>query len=285
MTELSEQLGWEARWAKPAAYAAFGSAILTVGGNVYAATALEARPEPGDSTEFAAALASESDVFVTSAVIPAIGAALLPLVLVYLYGVVKTRRPELPTIALYLAVAGPLIYALAIVLSQLDRIDSAEQFVATGSRSEARAEDALQDQSTLAVAFGLSGALSLGFALVYLNLNAMRAGIESRFMGVMGVIVGALPILSSLIPGVSASFVQLFWVVALGVLFLGRWPGGRGPAWETGEAAPWPSAADRRLEAAEAPEVDSRQTTVDSASDEPLSTHPTSQKRKRKRKR
>ena len=284
MTEPSEQPAWEARWATPAAYAAFGSAILTVGGNLYAATALDSRPEPGDSKAFAAALASESGVFVTSSVIPAIGAALLPLVLVYLYGVVKARRPELPTIALYLAVAGPLIYALAIVLSQLERIDNAEQFIATGSRDEGEAEDALREQSTLAVAFGLSGALSLGFALVYLNLNAMRAGIESRFMGVMGVVVGALPILSSLIPGVSASFVQLFWVVALGVLFLGRWPGGRGPAWETGEATPWPSAADRRLEVAEAPD-DRRQTTDDSPSDEPRPALPTSQKRKRKRKR
>ena len=278
MAEPSEQLGWEARWAKPAGFAALGSAILTIAGNVYAAAALEARPEPGDSKSFASALAMESGVFVTSVVLQAIGAALLSLALVYLYGVVKARRPELLTVALYLAVAGPVIYALAIVLSQLDRIDSAESFIASGSQSETRAEEALRDQGVLAVAFGLSGALSLGFALVLLNVNAMRAGIESRFMGVMGVIVGALPILSSLIPGIGVGILQLFWVIALGVLFLGKWPGGRGPAWETGEATPWPSAADRRLESAEAP-AEAAQV------EEPRPAHPTSQKRKRKRRR
>ena len=31
-----------------------------------------------------------------------------------------------------------------------------------------------------------------------------------------------------------------FWLVALGVLFLGRWPRGVPPAWSTGRAQPWP---------------------------------------------
>jgi len=47
--------------------------------------------------------------------------------------------------------------------------------------------------------------------------------------------------------GVSA-VVQAFWLGALGALLVGRWPGGRGPAWETGEADPWPSSAERRAE-------------------------------------
>ncbi len=288
MTDHSEQLGWEARWAKPAASAAFGSAILTIAGYAYAAAALQSPPEPGDTKALATALATESGVFVTSVVIQAIGAALLSLALVYLYGVVKARRPELLTVALYLAVAGPVIYALAIVLSQLDRIDGAESFIASGSQSEPAAEDALRDQGALAVAFGLSGALALGFALVLLNVNAMRAGIESRFMGVMGVIVGVLPIISSLIPEVSANFVQLFWFVALGFLFLDRWPGGRGPAWDSGEATPWPTAADRRLEPAEAsssPAGEGAGTLESSPPEEPRPAHPSSQKRKRKRKR
>ena len=40
------------------------------------------------------------------------------------------------------------------------------------------------------------------------------------------------------------AFVQLFWIVALGMLFLNRWPNGRGPAWSVVEAIPWPTAAD-----------------------------------------
>jgi cell division septation protein DedD len=120
-------------------------------------------------------------------------------------------------------------------------------------------------------------------------------------MGVLGIIVGvltAIPLLGG------APVVQLFWLVAMAMLFLGRWPQGRGPAWDSGEAIPWPSAADKRDElrgddapararptrgrAAAAPEIE------EEADDEPLHTreaarprasaeHPRSKKRKRKR--
>jgi hypothetical protein len=30
------------------------------------------------------------------------------------------------------------------------------------------------------------------------------------------------------------------FVIAMGLLIAGRWPGGRPPAWETGTAMPWP---------------------------------------------
>src|SRR3954462_473184 len=79
-------------------------------------------------------------------------------------------------------------------------------------------------------------------------MHAMRAGLLSRFMGILGVIVGALtaiPILGG------APVVQLFWLVALGILFLDRWPQGRGPAWEAVEEIPWPTAQDRRAELAD----------------------------------
>jgi hypothetical protein len=280
----SEQLRWEAKWATPAALAALGYALLSVAGNVYVAAGLENRPEPGDTVDFMRALDAESGVFVTSAVVQSIALAVLAPALVYLYGVVKARRPETPTIALYLAVGGPLLLAVAGVLSQLDRIDNAEQFFASGRRTEDRADDLLVERSGLGLGFGLAGSLAFGFALILLNVNAMRAGIESRFMGVIGVIVGALPVLSSLLPIASAGFIQLFWVIALGALFLGKWPGGRGPAWETGEAIPWPSGGERRKEAAEAqapPAGDLPPADDEDAGDAPSAT----KRRKKKRKR
>jgi hypothetical protein len=42
------------------------------------------------------------------------------------------------------------------------------------------------------------------------------------------------------LPLLPSPVVQIFWLGAMGVLFMNRWPGGRGPAWETGEAEPWP---------------------------------------------
>src|SRR5436190_19613937 len=66
----------------------------------------------------------------------------------------------------------------------------------------------------------------------------MRAGLLSRFMGVLGLILGALFVL----PLIASPIIRLFWLLALGALFINKWPGGRGPAWEAGEPVPWPSA-------------------------------------------
>ena len=51
----------------------------------------------------------------------------------------------------------------------------------------------------------------------------MRVGLLTRFMGVLGIIVGVLFIIPL---GSSLPIVQAFWLCALGALFLGRWPRG-----------------------------------------------------------
>ena len=35
----------------------------------------------------------------------------------------------------------------------------------------------------------------------------------------------------------------------VGILFIGKWPNGQPPAWESGEARPWPSRAQMREQA------------------------------------
>ena len=82
----------------------------------------------------------------------------------------------------------------------------------------------------LAAGFGLGGQIGFVVAMVYTCLNAMRVGLLPRFWGSLGMALGA----------VSFIFFQfaLLWFVYLGMLLLGRIPGGRPPAWETGEAIP-----------------------------------------------
>jgi hypothetical protein len=108
---------------------------------------------------------------------------------------------------------------------------------------EKAAEEAIRDDLPPVVSgLGLGATFALAFAAVMIAMNAMRTGLLSRFMGVLGIGMGVMLIL----PLGIQPLLQLFWLGALGVLFLGRWPGaGRGPAWETGEPIPWPSAADR----------------------------------------
>jgi hypothetical protein len=85
--------------------------------------------------------------------------------------------------------------------------------------------------------------VALAFLYVMLPLRARRVGLLTPFMSILGVIVGVLIVFATL--GI-APVIQAFWLGALGMLLLGNWPGGRGPAWESGEAEPWPSAAQRR---------------------------------------
>jgi hypothetical protein len=146
----------------------------------------------------------------------------------------------------------------------------------------------------LAVAAGLSLAFAVGFN----SINARRAGLLSQFMGIVGVIVGVLLV----IPILGPPLVQFFWFVALGLLFLDRWPGQRkrGPAWDSGEPDPWPTASELRAEhlaerglgggrsgsSKPEPETSDGDLGPDEDELEPVAVeHPRSKKRKRKRRR
>ena len=85
--------------------------------------------------------------------------------------------------------------------------------------------------------------LALAFGFVLISLNAMRAGLLTRFMGILGVIAGVLLAIPQLAP---TPIVLWFWLGALAFLFAGRWPGGIPPAWRTGQAEPWPTARELR---------------------------------------
>ena len=73
----------------------------------------------------------------------------------------------------------------------------------------------------------------------------MRAGLLTRFMGILGAIVGALQVVRiGPLP-----LVQTFWFLSLALLLSGRRQGGDLPAWRTGREEPWPS----QREVAESP--------------------------------
>lgn len=233
-----EQLDWEARWAKPAALSAFAAAALLVAGTIVR-QAVALSDDPDGDREFLVAIDDNSGAFLASSALQALAFLALIGVFLYLGRAVLARRPGLPGMLIWLGVVGPLLLAIAGVLSDLARLDIADEFLASGARTEARAEDLIDDRSVAAAAVGSAGTLAIALALVFFSINAMRVGLLSRFMGVVGAIIGALYVLPIL---AGPLVVQLFWLIALGVLFLGAWPGGRGPAWATGEAVEWPSA-------------------------------------------
>jgi hypothetical protein len=252
---VREQLDWEARWAKPAAAAAFAAALFLIAGTIVRqAVALEGNPD--NEREFLTTIDGNAGEFIASAGLQALSFLALAGVFLYLGRAVLARRPELPTILLWLGVIGPLLLGLAGVLADIDRLDIADRFLAAGAETEKRAEDLLDDRSVLSTSLGSAGTLALAVAFVLFGINGMRVGLLTRFMGIIAAIVGVLYVIPLL---AGPLVVQLVWLLALGVLFLGHWPGGRGPAWQTGEAIEWPSGLARQRageadDAAPAPE-------------------------------
>jgi hypothetical protein len=105
-----------------------------------------------------------------------------------------------------------------------------------GDPGDALAEQ-LSDDSTAGQVGGslqFPALLGLIVAMVYVPLQAVRAGLLTRFFGTLGMALGVSIIL--LPPG---TLLLSLWMGWLGLLFVGRVPGGRPPAWEAGEAIPW----------------------------------------------
>jgi hypothetical protein len=107
----------------------------------------------------------------------------------------------------------------------------------TGARPpDALATKTTDDNGVLQASQGLllPAVLGLIVMMVYIPLQSLRAGLLSRFLGSLGIALGASMIL--ILP--VAIIAMLAWTGFLGLVSVGRVPGGRPPAWDAGEAVP-----------------------------------------------
>ncbi|MDQ6914313.1 MAG: hypothetical protein M3155_00705 [Actinomycetota bacterium] len=274
---VDEQLQREAAGRRLAVAGAVLGGVLTLAGAAWAALGLRHQPKSGKhfDADRLLYLHHHAAVVIGSAVVLGAGAVAIIFALRYLYGATKHRRPELPPVALYCAIAGPVLIFVSQLLSQVLVLNKAASFAAHhGATADDAARNVLKSGGLQAVfGAGLAGQLALGFAFVMISLNAMRVGLLTRFMGVLGIIVGVLFVIPI---GSPVPVVQAFWLGALAYLLSGRWPNGVPPAWETGKAEPWPSAQEMRERA-------SGQASAE-PEPEPVAATGPSRQRKRKRK-
>ncbi len=269
---VAQQLAWERRLAPAAAVAAVLGGVLTLGGNIFAQTAaykdvpvigelqaltpaLEGQVEPAVNprTTLAQFFADHGGTIIFAGVLTALGALAVGCTLLYLFRATRARRPELPALAQWVVVAGAGLMALNYVLQPVFRTLRAQDYLDAADRSRDAIDAALAGGPLVVIgALGLAGQLALALAFVLVCLNAMRAGLLTRFMGVLGIVVGVLYV----IPFGQLPVVQVFWMIALAPLFLLRWPNGNPPAWTSGQAEPWPSAAELREQRMAAAERD-----------------------------
>ena len=276
-----EQLSWEARWGRPAGIAAIIAAMLfLVSGFIFP-------PEDRDGIDaYPDALLSIDErpgSYFAYVALPVLGTLLVAGVFLYLFRATQARGGRMPGWFIYLVFGAPLIYALSQILFAIELRDLADRFAAQdtirGEAGDDRARD-MGDFSPVIEGLRSAGVVSLAFLYVMVPLRARRVGLLTPFMGILGIIVGVLIVFATL--GI-APVIQAFWLGAIGLLLLGNWPGGRGPAWASGEADPWPSAAQRRglvPKPGEEPQLDPN---APAPEPEPVPERPPSRKRRKKR--
>lgn len=232
-----DELARERRFGRFAGVAAVASGIALYVGGIWSQSVYADAPDNNDPAELRY-LDRHSGEILTSAIVQAVGMLLLAVVAVHLYRAMRARRPGEPVVVAVMGVYGPVALALVTIARAVALGVIAGDFAARSDQTLAAADDAFNDPALLIPQYvGISAVLALAFWLVKGSLDAMRVGLLSRFMGVLGIALGPAFVLGF------GSLILPVWLIALGVLFAGFWPRGLPPAWESGEALPWPGAS------------------------------------------
>lgn len=183
------------------------------------------------------------------AAVQAIGWLALGWTLRFLFDCTRARASKVPGYVGILALVGAPLAGIGILGYVISYGTVASQFVSHGAQTYPQAQHLMSapSLSTFQI-IDYFGELLLAVAFVMTSLNAMRAGLLTRFLGFLGIIGGVL----TLFVITPVPIVQFYWLAAVAYLLSGRWPSGVPPAWRTGKAEPWPSAAEVREQQARA---------------------------------
>jgi hypothetical protein len=237
----SEALAWEERWSVRTGLIALAAIGLVLAGIFVASQTIGSTD---GEAEFLRSVDQHRGGQLFSSVLQAIGLTLLAWPLYFLFRAARGRSATMRGQLIGVVVAAPLFLALAAILTGVSNLDAASAFLAKGVAGSSKhaddvASNAMSDASLrmLGAGVGIAGILGFTVGMLYTCLQAMRAGLLTRFWGSLGVALG----------GVSIIFFpyNLLWFIYLAFLLLGRVPGNRPPAWSAGEAVPWPSPGEK----------------------------------------
>ncbi len=269
--EIQQQVARETEWRSRLAVPAFAAGVLYLLSGIITNSVAGGAPTVGLLQGLTPALSGEADPAVSprapevkylshhassliiSSVLAAAAIGVLTLVLLLLADAGRFRRPAAWRAARPLVLVGGIALALISVVHQVVLAIETHKF-ATGHDLSNNAVDHALAKSTpnlvsqyLDLLAGLSVAVAMGVIVV----NAIRVGLVTRWLGIVGIISAILIFLP--IGGATLEVIPSFWLVAIGILYVGKWPNGQPPAWESGEARPWPSRAQMREQAAGGP--------------------------------
>jgi hypothetical protein len=281
MPNRSQVLAREREWSTRCGVAALAGAFLTLAGLILLQSALTG----DTNFEGLEGAHEEASTVWLSGIATGLGYLLLGAPLLLLFRAAQARSSQVRNQLVGVVMLGPLLLGIAGVVLAGASVEAADNYVegkatptltakeaARECRSEARekgaeefardfpagpgstpseacqreklkedeASEAINDASLIDFAryTGLAGGLALVVALFYSCLHAMRVGLLTRFWGSLGMAVGIAAL-------IGFSPLVMVWFIYFGLLLIGKVPGGRPPAWEAGEAVPWPTPGEK----------------------------------------
>jgi hypothetical protein len=183
---------------------------------------------------------------IAGSVLAGIAIGALTLVLLLLVDATRFRRPESWSLTRPLVLFGGIAVAVVSIGHQILSAILTHHFVVGHDFSGHAVELALTKGTAneLSDYFDLVAGLALATGMIATMVGTMRVGLLTRWVGALGIFTGVLIFLP--IGGATLEVVPAFWMVAMGMLYAERWPGGDPPAWTSGQARPWPTRADQR---------------------------------------
>jgi hypothetical protein len=263
-SEIAQQVAAETERRSRLAVPAFAGGILYLLSGIITASTLNGAPSVGLLQGLAPALsgvanppvsprAPEVKFFshhatslIAASVLAAVAIGALTLVLLLLVDAARFRRPQTWPAARPLILVGGIALAIISVVHQAVLAVETHNFAVGHDFTNHAVDNALTKGTANVITqyFDLLAGLAVAVAMIVVVVNAMRLGLVTRWMGVLGIFTGILIFLP--IGGATLEVVPAFWLVAMGILYIGKWPNGQPPAWESGEARPWPTRAQVR---------------------------------------
>ena len=260
--QVARELGRRRRLGVPAA----AGGILYLLGSITIAGTLKGAPTAGLIQGLTPALRGEANpavspraaevkfishhafALISGSVLAALALVALTLVLLLLLDATRFRRPQTWSAAAPLVLGGGIALAVVSVGHQIASAIQTHNFAVGSDHSNHAVDQALtKGTANVAVSYiDLLAGLAFAAGMITVMINALRVGLLPRWLAILGMFTAILIFLP--LGGAELEVIPAFWLVATGILFAGRWPGGDPPAWEAGQARPWPSPADRRAE-------------------------------------
>ncbi|MGH2986119.1 MAG: hypothetical protein ACRDLO_05465 [Solirubrobacterales bacterium] len=203
----------------------------------------------GVATDEVRTFADDKTPILFASVLRALALGLIAVPLYLLFVAAKARSERVIGAMVGFAVLAPVFLAAQSILLFVGQDQLSTDFVASaaaGGDIYTLLDDLAEDNTVLiaaGVAAQLAG-LALIVAMIYVPLQAMRVGLLTRFFATLGMALGVAAIL---LPALTPLPLAL-WFGWLGLTILDRVPKGRPPAWDAGEAIPWPRPGEQQAQ-------------------------------------